>query len=89
MGGQGPAPDLLGARWLTDFSPRLLLNLIYAHLVEDRPHAEKCTGLVCAPGCDWRQFRDWLEAPLAPWELREHERMRARREALMRGEIPA
>ena len=44
---------------------------------------------MCAEGCGTREFLDWLDEPLTPWEKRAEERMRERRKALMRGEIPA
>ncbi len=74
---------------MTWLSPRLLLNLVFAHLARNLEHDEDCNGEGCDPACAWRRFLEWLDAPLLPSDVREHERIRQRREALLRGEIPA
>lgn len=70
-------------------SPRLAGNLIYTHRLSQCEHAEGCGEGGDAADCDIRRFHEWLDAPLFPWEQREHARFVARRAALMRGEIPA
>ncbi len=74
---------------MTWLSPRLLLNLVFAHLARNFAHEEGCNDEGCNPECDWRGFLEWLDAPLMPWDVRMHERMRERISALERGEIPA
>ena len=75
-------------------SIRQVFNLIHTHLLNKTEHSPDCAekpgrGLVCAADCGTRRFLDWLDEPFTPWEIREAERMRERRKALMRGEIPA
>ena len=71
-----------------------MFNLIHTHLLNKTSHSKDCKekpglGLVCADDCGTREFLDWLDEPLTKRETREAERMRERRKALMRGEIPA
>ncbi|MEU4772968.1 hypothetical protein [Micromonospora sp. NPDC023644] len=65
---------------------RQLLNLLYMHLRP--PHHPDC-ALECDRDCPRARFHDLLEAPLPGRDEQMHERIRQRREALWRGEIPA
>ncbi|MFF3867350.1 hypothetical protein [Micromonospora sp. NPDC001898] len=66
----------------------MLLNLAYVHLRSRMEHGEKCTGRDCRSGCGFLEFEAWLTAPLFGWDAEQDERVRQRRAALMRGEIP-
>ncbi|WP_327029707.1 hypothetical protein OG989_04075 [Micromonospora sp. NBC_01740] len=59
------------------------------HLRSRQEHGEKCTEKACATGCGFRRLEEWLAAPLTERDALEDERIRERREALWRGEIPA
>lgn len=92
--GSSPRAGLRSASWLEEISVRQVFNLVYMHLLNKTAHAEKCVdrpgrGLVCASDCQTASFIDELAAPLFPWEIREDERLRRRREAFLRGDIPA
>ena len=65
---------------------RQLLNLIYIHLRP--PHHPDCRQR-CDRQCPRAQFHEWLEGPLPGRDQRMHRRFLERREALLRGEIPA
>ena len=72
---------------MTRLSPRLACNLVYARLIRDLYHDEKCDLArgVCAGGCRWFEFHEWLRAPLLPSEVDELARRRQRLEILLRG----
>lgn len=64
------------------------------HLRGQRDHVEGCGEdragrWVDAPKCGHRLLAEWLDGPLLPSDFQEHQRFTERREALMRGEVPA
>lgn len=69
-------------------------NLVYVHLLLRQEHSEDCKedgqGFVRdSPRCGFRLLAEWLDAPLFPWEIREHDRATERRKLLLAGTVPA
>lgn len=58
------------------------------HLHSRCQHDYDCTERECARKCGLRQFDEWLDAPLMPWEQREHVRTQQRLAELLAGRIP-
>lgn len=94
MVGPSPRAGVVSAGWINEISIRQVFNLVYVHLLNKTDHTRECVerpgrGLVCADECQTAEFLDKLDSPLFPWEIREAERLRERRAAFLRGDIPA
>ena len=62
---------------------------MYVHLRNRQEHGQNCTERACGDGCGFLALEGWLSAPLIAADVEADERLRQRREALMRGDIPA